>query len=99
MSALHGLYGWDAPAPETLPAPQGTVWTPWAHVPRLTGGCGGTTVHLALASLTTGPDAPSLEDAVTDVRVDDGTVEVTWAADGSRTRVSFGPPEVRHTRP
>ncbi|MEV5270622.1 DUF2264 domain-containing protein [Streptomyces werraensis] len=99
VSALHGLFGWDAPAPETVPAPQGTAWTPWARVPRLTGGCGGTTVHLALASLTAGHDAPSLADAVTDVRVDDGTVEVTWAADGFRTRVSFGPPEVSHTRP
>lgn len=68
-------------------------------VPRLTGGCGGTTVHLAPASLTVGPDAPSLERAVTDVRVDGGTVEVTWEDDGSRTRVAFGPVEVCHTRP
>lgn len=98
-SALHGLHGWDDPAPESLPAPQGTAWTAWARVPRLSGGCGGTTVHLALASLTAGPDAPSLDRAVTDVRVDDGTVEVTWADDGSRTHVAFGPPEVSHTRP
>ncbi len=71
------------PGPGDAPRAAGHRLDPWAHVPRLTGGCGGTTVHLALASLTTGPDAPSLEDAVTDVRVDDGTVEVTWAADGS----------------
>ncbi len=100
VSALHGLYGWDDPAPEPVPAPQGTAWTPWARVPRLTGGCGGTTVHLALACLTTGPDAPPpLERAVTDVRVEDQAVELTWTQDGSRTRVSFEPPEVRHTRP
>ncbi|MEU4008951.1 DUF2264 domain-containing protein [Streptomyces pseudogriseolus] len=99
LSALHGLYGWDDPAPEPVPAPQGTAWTPWARVPRLTGGCGGTTVHLALACLTTGPDAPPLERAVTDVRVEDQAVELTWTQDGSRIRVSFEPPEVRHTRP
>ena len=29
----------------------------------------------------------------------DGTVEVTWADDGSRTHVAFGPPEVSHARP
>ncbi len=36
---------------------------------------------------------------MTDVRVEDQAVELTWTQDGSRTRVSFEPPEVRHTRP
>ncbi|MFI9467021.1 DUF2264 domain-containing protein [Streptomyces sp. NPDC052492] len=99
-SALHGLYGWDAPAPELLPAPQGTARTPWARVPRLTGGCEGTSVHVGLAALTAaGRDAPRLSRVVTDVLVDDGTVEVVWARDASRTRVSLEPLEVRHTRP
>ncbi|AZM63996.1 MULTISPECIES: DUF2264 domain-containing protein [unclassified Streptomyces] len=98
-SALYGLHGWDEPSPDLVRAPQGTAWTPWARVPRLTGDCGGTSVHVALASLTgdTGP-AP-LAEAAEHVRVDDGAVEVVWAGGTARTRITFAPMDVRHTRP
>ncbi len=57
-------------------------------------------MHVGLAALTAaGSDAPRLSRVVTDVLVDDGTVEVVWARDASRTRVSLEPLEVRHTRP
>ncbi|MGJ3562175.1 DUF2264 domain-containing protein [Streptomyces sp. INA 01156] len=56
FSFLHGLYGWDDPAPVLVRAPRGTAFTRWARVPRLTGRPGGTTVHVSLASLTAVPD-------------------------------------------
>ncbi|MFC8420268.1 DUF2264 domain-containing protein [Streptomyces sp. NPDC057236] len=96
-SALYGLHGWDDPSPTPVRAPQGTAWTRWAHVPRLTGGCAGTSVHVGLASLTADADAAPLSEAVEEVRVDDGTVEVAWAGGTARTRITFEPVEVRHT--
>ncbi len=56
-------------------------------------------MHVALASLTgdTGP-AP-LAEAAEHVRVDDGAVEVVWAGGTARTRITFAPMDVRHTRP
>ncbi|WP_030866754.1 DUF2264 domain-containing protein [Streptomyces sp. NRRL S-37] len=96
-SALYGLYGWDDPSPAPVRAPQGTAWTRWAHVPRLTGKCAGTSVHIALASLTADPDAAPLSEAVEEVRVDGGTAEVVWAGGTARTRIAFEPVEVRHT--
>ncbi|CAL9354499.1 hypothetical protein SUDANB176_00543 [Streptomyces sp. enrichment culture] len=95
-SDLYGLHGWDDPVPELLRAPQGTAWTRWAHVPRLTGRCGGTSVHVSLASLTAEADAAPLPAAVEEVRVREGTVEVVWAGTGVRTRIAFEPVEVRH---
>ncbi|MGW0140764.1 DUF2264 domain-containing protein [Streptomyces calvus] len=96
-SALYGLHGWDDACPELVRAPQGTAWTPWARLPRLTGGCGGTSVHVALASLTAEPGAAPLSEAVAEVLVDGATVEVTWADTGTRTRIAFDPVGVRHT--
>ncbi|GAA2263184.1 DUF2264 domain-containing protein [Streptomyces atrovirens] len=96
-SALYGLHGWDDPSPGLVRAPQGTAWTRWARVPRLTGGCAGTSVHIALASLTADADAAPLAEAVEEVRVDDGTVEVVWAGGAARTRITFETVEVRHT--
>ncbi|CAM5260155.1 DUF2264 domain-containing protein [Streptomyces griseomycini] len=95
-SALYGLHGWDDPVPELLRAPQGTAWTRWARVPRLTGRCAGTSVHVSLASLTADTDAVPLRAAVGEVRVREGTVEVAWVGTGARTRIAFEPVEVRH---
>ncbi|MER6746268.1 DUF2264 domain-containing protein [Streptomyces fungicidicus] len=96
-SALYGLHGWDDPSPDLVRAPQGTAWTPWARVPRLTGRCEGASVHLALASLTADQGAVPLAEAVDEVRVDDGTCEVVWAGGTARTRIAFEPLEVTHT--
>ncbi|GGS78574.1 MULTISPECIES: DUF2264 domain-containing protein [Streptomyces] len=95
VSGLHGLLGLGAD-PEWLRAPQGTAYTRWARVPRVTGPAGGTSLHVCLAALTGEPDPRPLREAVTEV-VPDGTrgVEVLWA-DGARTRVSFSPAEVTH---
>ncbi|MER6357964.1 DUF2264 domain-containing protein [Streptomyces sp. NPDC001634] len=90
VSALHGLYGWDD-GPEAARAPQGTAYTRWAQVPRLSGRAGGTSVHVCLAALTAEPDPAPLADAVTAVAVDGDGVEVTWACDGARSRVTFRP--------
>ena len=95
-SALRGLHGWDGPEADPVRAPQGTAWTRWAQVPRLTGACGGTSVHVALACLTADADTAPLPEAVDEVRVTGGAVEAVWA-DGARTRITFEPLEVRHT--
>ncbi|MFD0211974.1 DUF2264 domain-containing protein [Streptomyces hirsutus] len=98
VSSLHGLHGWDAPAADPIRAPQGTAFTRWARVPRLSGRCHGTSVHVSLASLTAEPDPRPLAEALREVRVDGGSaVEVVWAGGGARTRIAFDPVEVSHT--
>ncbi|MEW2249207.1 DUF2264 domain-containing protein [Streptomyces sp. NPDC006975] len=97
VSALHPLHGFDGPA-DTVRAPQGTAYTRWAEVPRLTGAAGGTTVHVCLAALGTGGDA-GLAGAVTQVSVTDRQVEVVWADDAARTRIAFEPVAVAHELP
>ncbi|MEU3151857.1 DUF2264 domain-containing protein [Streptomyces griseus] len=103
-SRLRGLHGWEAP--EDVRAPQGTAFAPWATVPRLAAEVTGTVVLAALASLTAEPEAApeSAPDAVPEaapetdpldgvvdrVEVADDTVEVRWAEDGARTRITFG---------
>ncbi|MFD8966750.1 DUF2264 domain-containing protein [Streptomyces sp. NPDC059568] len=97
-SALLGLYGWES-ADEPR-APQGTAFTRWACVPRLTAEAEGTALFAALATLTAEPDAAPLSEAVSKVRtagVDGSAIEVTWADDGSTTRIAFGPLTVDHT--
>ncbi|MDT0614938.1 DUF2264 domain-containing protein [Streptomyces lancefieldiae] len=97
VSVLHGLHGWR-PEPETVRAPQGTAYAPWAEMPRLSGDAGGTSLHVCLAALTGEPGPVPPAEAVTEVAADDTGVEVTWALDGARTRVSFDPPvRVTHT--
>ncbi|MFD5295159.1 DUF2264 domain-containing protein [Streptomyces mutabilis] len=96
VSALHGLHGWS-PEPETVRAPQGTAFTPWAELPRLTGDAGGDSLHVCLAALTGEPGPGPLGDAVTEVVPGDREVEVVWADGGGRTRVSFEPVRVTHT--
>ncbi|WP_395570650.1 DUF2264 domain-containing protein [Streptomyces sp. BK79] len=95
VSSLHGLHGWRT-GPETVRAPQGTAYAPWAELPRLSGEAGGTTLHVCLAALTGEPGPGALAQAVTRVVADDSGTEVVWA-DGGRTRVAFGPPAVTHT--
>jgi hypothetical protein len=96
VSALHGLHGWDA-GPQRVRAPQGTAYTPWAEVPRLSGAAGGTSLHVCLAALTGGPGPGPLADAVTGVVAEGDVVEVVWADGGARTRVTFGPVRVTHS--
>ncbi|MFJ8146489.1 DUF2264 domain-containing protein [Streptomyces sp. NPDC096048] len=95
VSALHGLHGWR-PGPETVRAPQGTAFAPWAELPRLSGDAGGTSLHVCLAALTGEPGPGPLAEAVTEVVAADTGVEVVWADGGGRTRVSFEPVEVTH---
>ncbi|MFE9680749.1 DUF2264 domain-containing protein [Streptomyces sp. NPDC006285] len=95
VSTLVGLHGWDR-EPETVRAPQGTAYVRWAQLPRLTGTTEGTSLHVCLAALTGGPAPGPLPEAVGHMLADDTGVEVTWADDGSRTRVSFAPLRVTH---
>ncbi|MFJ1797581.1 DUF2264 domain-containing protein [Streptomyces sp. NPDC088180] len=88
-SRLRGLYGWEGA--EDVRAPQGTAFTPWATVPRLAAEVTGTVVLVAVASLTADPEAaPEPAEAVGGVVVSGSTVEVRWAQDGARTRITFG---------
>lgn len=93
-SALHGLHGWDSGHEPR--APQGTAYTRWALVPQLSGEAEGTALFAALATLTAEPGNAPLSEAVREVGVDGDTVEVAWADDGSRTRISFEPLTVGH---
>ncbi|MFJ1825610.1 hypothetical protein ACIOG9_13000, partial [Streptomyces sp. NPDC088178] len=93
-SALHGLHGWGNR--DGVRAPQGTAYTRWAVVPRLSADAEGTTVLVALASLTAEPDPGPLDTVVNGVRVNGDTVEVRWAEDGTTTRIGFEPLSVTH---
>ncbi|MEU4659512.1 DUF2264 domain-containing protein [Streptomyces sp. NPDC023723] len=96
VSSLHGLHGFD-PDPEPLRAPQGTAYTRWAEVPRLTGTARGTTLHVCLAALGAAPGPGPLPAAVVECTADGTTgLEVTWADGGGRTRVGFDPVRVTH---
>jgi hypothetical protein len=97
-STLHGLYGWNPDAEETR-APQGTAYTRWAVVPRLTGETSGTSLHVALAVLTADPEPLVPERVVSGVEATGTTAEITWAEDGTRTRITFDPLTVRHDEP
>lgn len=87
-SFLRPLHGWTAQ--DELRAPQGTAFTRWAVVPRLTAGAEGTGIFAALATLSTEPPE--------DVEVTAGptTLQVQWA-DGSVTQVAFEPMNVTHS--
>ncbi|MFF8828359.1 DUF2264 domain-containing protein [Streptomyces sp. NPDC015131] len=96
VSQLRGLYGWEAPEPGEVRAPQGTAFTRWAVLPRLTARApgGGTALLVALASLTGEPSPEPPEGVAAVERVAGGADEVVvrWAGDGARTRVAFGGP-------
>ncbi|MFF9898057.1 DUF2264 domain-containing protein [Streptomyces longispororuber] len=97
-SELVALYGWTG-ADEVL-APGGTAYEPWVRVPRLSADVTGTTVFVALASLSapepTGPPpgAAPLSAAVRGVAVTGRVVRVRWA-DGPETVLGFAPLTVR----
>lgn len=93
-SALHGLHGWESR--DEVRAPQGTAYTRWALMPRLGADAEGTSVLVALASLSAEPDADALDAVVSGVNVDGDTVEVCWAEDSATTRIAFGPVTVTH---
>ncbi|MEV0692432.1 hypothetical protein [Streptomyces sp. NPDC050388] len=80
------------------PRPQGTVFTRWAPVPRLTGRADGTSVHISLASLTAASDPGPSSEAVREIRVDGAAIEVGRADGGARTRITFDPVEVDPTQ-
>ncbi|MCZ9338218.1 hypothetical protein NGM37_10565, partial [Streptomyces sp. TRM76130] len=69
VSSLHALHGFD-PAPAPLRAPQGTAYTRWARVPRLTGPAHGTSLHACLAALTGAPGPGPLARSVTECATD-----------------------------
>ncbi|MFI6942519.1 DUF2264 domain-containing protein [Streptomyces sp. NPDC050418] len=89
-SGLHPLYGWSAADEQR--APQGTAFTRWAVVPRLSGE-GGNGLYACLAALTGTPVA--LGGVVEKTTASAREVQVGWA-DGARTRISFGPVTVTH---
>ncbi|MFF3753391.1 DUF2264 domain-containing protein [Streptomyces sp. NPDC002018] len=102
-SELTGLYGWETP--DEPRAPQGTAFTRWARVPRLTAEVAGTALFAALVSLTADPRATPSDEAVSEARAvrevrvageDGSAIEVTWADDGSTTRIAFAPLTVTH---
>ncbi|THA71024.1 DUF2264 domain-containing protein [Streptomyces sp. A0958] len=93
-SALHGLHGWESR--DEVRAPQGTAYTPWAVLPRLSAHAEGTVVLVSLASLSAEPEAAPLDAVLSGVNVDGDTVEVCWAEDAARTRIGFGPVTVTH---
>jgi len=94
VSALHGLHGWETR--DEVRAPQGTAYTPWAVVPRLSAPAEGTTVLVALASLTAEPGVSPLDTVVSAVEVAGDTVTVRWADDATTTRIRFEPLTVTH---
>lgn len=91
-SELHALHGWTGHSAEDgVRAPQGTAYTPWARVPRLTApAAGGTAVYACLALLTGEEEAEPLAEAAGVEAADAHGVTVRWA-DGTVTRVRFEP--------
>jgi hypothetical protein len=84
VSTLHPLHGWTTK--DEVRAPQGTAFTPWAHMPRLSAETQGTSIYAALATLTTHPvDMPDIE-----VTVVGNTIEFLWP-DNVLTRITFDP--------
>lgn len=94
LSALHPLHGWSGQDEQR--APQGTAFTRWARMPRLTAEAEGTAVYAALATLCAEPEPAPLADAATVESATEDAVEVRWADDGSVTRIAFEPLRVEH---
>jgi hypothetical protein len=84
-SELHPLCGWKER--DDTRAPQGTAFTPWARVPRLTAEVAGTAIYAALVVLTDEPETGEVAQ-VAEVSVDG--IGVRWA-DGAVTRIAFEP--------
>lgn len=94
-SALHALHGWTGQDEQR--APQGTAFTRWALVPRLTAEAEGTALYAALATLTAELEPAPLAEVATVVKATARSVEVRWADDGTTTRTVFGPLSVEHS--
>lgn len=94
LSALLPLHGWREQ--DEVRAPQGTAYTPWAWMPRLSAEVEGTALYAALSTLTAQTGSTALADAVTEVVGGADSIEVRWADDGSVTRVTFEPLAVTH---
>ncbi|MBL1120163.1 DUF2264 domain-containing protein [Streptomyces sp. 110] len=89
-TVLEPLLGWSERG--EVRAPEGTAYTRWARMPRLSGPAEGTKVFVALAALSGEP----VEGAgVAGVDEDGRSVEVRWSGDGSVTRIAFDPVEIR----
>lgn len=89
-SGLHPLCGWSDRDEQR--APQGTAFTSWALLSRLSAEAG-SRVCASLAALTTTP--LSLGEAVDKTTATAEALQVTWA-DGAETRITFDPPAVTH---
>ncbi|MFI9029505.1 DUF2264 domain-containing protein [Streptomyces sp. NPDC053560] len=108
VSELHGVYGWAER--DEARAPQGTAFTRWAVIPRLSTApveqADATVVVAAVASLsgTAGSaqaEGVPLAEVVSVVSADSDGEAITfrWADDGSVTRVAFAPLTVEHGGP
>jgi hypothetical protein len=87
-STLRALHGWTSH--DVVRAPEGTAFTPYAAVPRLSAEAQGTALFAALAMLTGEPEASVA------TPIENG-VEVRWE-DGSLTTITFDPVTVEHAR-
>lgn len=85
-SSLVPLHGWTGQ--DEVRAPQGTAFTPWARVPRLSAEAPGTAWYAALVTPTGDPDP-------VEVAVTEDDIRVRWT-DGSTTRIAFEPLTVEH---
>ncbi|MCO1576822.1 DUF2264 domain-containing protein [Crossiella sp. SN42] len=85
-ASLRGLHGWSET--EAVRAPLGTAYTRFAEVPRLVGAAGGTTLHVALATLSGTPEEPP----VVEVTVAGDRIELVWGEQGSRIGIELGTP-------
>jgi hypothetical protein len=93
VSALHPLHGWTGQ--DEVRAPQGTAFTPWARMPRLTAHAEGTAFYAAVVALTREPADLAVVEVV---EVTANSIEFRWSADkGSYTMVKFGPVTVDHS--
>ncbi|WP_329454316.1 DUF2264 domain-containing protein [Streptomyces sp. NBC_01497] len=93
LSELHPLRNWDER--DEVRAPEGTAYTRWALVPRLTAAAGGTTLHAALARLGSAAARPQA-DVISRTSAGDDTFEALWW-DGATTRIGFaGEVSVEH---
>lgn len=87
-SSLMALHGWTGQ--DEVRAPQGTAFTAWAHLPRLTAKAHGTALFAALAALTE-ETAAEVTAATSD------SIEVRWA-DGTLAWIAFDPLTVTLSR-
>jgi hypothetical protein len=83
VSVLYPVQGWTGQ--DEVRAPQGTAFTPWARIPRLSADAHGTAIYAALAMLTEQPEPF----AATVTGSTEDSIEVRWA--DQLTRIAFTP--------